>query len=228
LVSAVPTENEHGKLAREEVGVVALSFEHLEEQVRTYDPLHSAVFWKTREKYGGLSNMAAGYPLNVNGIRVRTSEALYQALRFPSRPDIQNLILSEISPMTAKMRSKPYRESTRADWMDVRIPIMRWCLRLKLFQNWESFGKALRETGDRPIVEKKTKRADFWGAKCTDTDLLVGPNILGRLLMELRSEFADAGSPPSILEPLKIENFCLLGRAIEPIAVQASGAESLL
>jgi ribA/ribD-fused uncharacterized protein len=171
--------------------------------------------------------MAAGFPLNVNGTNIRTSEALYQALRFPSRPDVQRLIISEISPMTAKMKSKPFREHTRSDWMDVRIPIMRWCLRLKLFQNWERFGNALRETGDKPIVEKKTKRADFWGAKQSETAELIGPNVLGRLLMELRSDFADCAQPPHELEPLQIENFCLFGRPIEPVAILTREDSSL-
>ncbi len=198
---------------------MGLRFDHLEEQVRVYDPEQCAVFWKTKEKFGGLSNMAAGYPLHVNGLNIRTSEALYQALRFPTRPDVQSMILSEISPMTAKMKGKPYREFTRPDWMSVRVPLMRWCLRLKLFQNWEKFRKDLKETGEKPIVEKKTKRADFWGAKCTETGELVGPNILGRLLMELRAEFDNVLHPPTVLDPLNLPEFCLLDRPIETIVI---------
>lgn len=207
---------------------MGLRFDHLEEQVRVYDPEQCAVFWKTREKFGGLSNMAAGYPLRVNGVRIRTSEALYQALRFPTRPDIQNIILSEISPMTSKMKGKPFREFTRPDWMAIRVPLMRWCLRLKLFQNWEKFQKDLRETDEKPIVEKKTKRADFWGAKCTETGELVGPNILGRLLMELRAEFGEVSGPPAQLDPLSLPEFCLLGRPIEPILITADSDRSSL
>ena len=57
-------------------------------QVRTYDPAASVVFLKTNERFGGLSNMAPGFPLRVNGVRIRTSEALYQACRFPHLPDV--------------------------------------------------------------------------------------------------------------------------------------------
>lgn len=200
---------------------MGLRFDHLEEQVRIYDPQESAVFWKTREKFGSLSNMAAGFPLEVNGVKIRTSEALYQALRFPSRPDVQSIIISEISPMTAKMKGKPFRSDTRLDWMAVRVPIMRWCLRLKLFQNWREFGASLGETGDKPIVEKKLKKADFWGAKFTNENELVGPNVLGRLLMELRHDFASVETPPEVINPLNLENFYLLGRPIEPIFIRA-------
>ena len=62
-------------------------------QLRTYRRADSAVFLKTKEKYGGLSNMAGGFPLVVNDIKIRTSEALYQAYRFPHIPDVQRLII---------------------------------------------------------------------------------------------------------------------------------------
>ena len=44
-------------------------------EVRTYDPTRAAVFCKTTERFGGLSNMAGGFPLRVNGINILTSEA---------------------------------------------------------------------------------------------------------------------------------------------------------
>jgi len=72
-------------------------------------------------------------------IRIDTAEALYQACRFPDHPEIQAVILDQRSPMTAKMKSKKHRKSTRRDWAEVRVKIMRWCLRVKLAQNWSRF-----------------------------------------------------------------------------------------
>src|SRR5690606_2680418 len=95
----------------------------------TYYPAESAVFLKTNERFGGLSNMAPGFPIVLNGVRIRTSEALFQACRFPRRPDVQRQIIDDPSPMTAKMRSKPFRSDTRPDWDAVRGKILRWCLR---------------------------------------------------------------------------------------------------
>src|SRR5215208_5832704 len=92
-------------------------------QHREYHRHESIVFCKTKEEFGGLSNMAAGYPLTVNGVHIRTSEALYQACRFPLRPDVQRLIFEQRSPMTAKMKSKPYRNESRSDWDTVRVAI---------------------------------------------------------------------------------------------------------
>ena len=181
-----------------------------------------AVFRKTTERYGGLSNMAPGFPLVVNGHKIRTAEALYQACRFPNNPEIQSSVIAEASPMTAKMRTKPFREGfSRPDWFAVRTKIMRWCLRVKLAQNWRTFHELLLSTGDLPIVED-SRKDDFWGA-IPEGDLLVGLNVLGRLLMELRdivksSSADDFCSTP----PPEIENFLLLGEPIggigEPIS----------
>ena len=108
-------------------------------ETRSYERQDSVVFCKTNEEFGGLSNMAPGFPLRVNGIDILTSEALYQACRFPHLPDVQRLIITQKSPMTAKMKSKPYRSQSRGDWDVVRVRIMRWCLRVKLAWNWTEF-----------------------------------------------------------------------------------------
>ena len=186
-------------------------------QIRTYDRSTSVVFRKTRETFGGLSNMAGGFPLMVSGVRIRTSEALYQACRFPHLPDVQRLIIAQRSPMTAKMKSKPYRPDSRGDWNRVRVNVMRWCLRVKLAQNWEFFSKLLLDTGDRAIVEQSHKD-DFWGARPVDDRTLVGMNVLGRLLMELRESVkTEPGDNFLRVDPLHITDFRLGGRPIEPV-----------
>ena len=180
---------------------------------RVYDRSNVVVFHKTTAPFGGLSNMAAGYSLNVNGIFIRTSEALYQACRFPHLPEIQQLILSQASPMTAKMKSKPLREHSREDWNRVRIRIMRWCLQIKLAQNAQKFGSLLLSTGDRPIVEQ-SRRDPFWGAQPFD-ETLIGLNVLGRLLMELREEVKAVGFEHMLsVDPPDVSNFLLLDKPI--------------
>ena len=52
------------------------------DQTRIYQRDQCVVFLKTKEVFGGLSNMAGGYGLRVNGIHIPSSEALYQACRF--------------------------------------------------------------------------------------------------------------------------------------------------
>jgi ribA/ribD-fused uncharacterized protein len=195
--------------------------------LRTYARAEVVVVYKTKEDFGGLSNMASGYPLQVNGIRILTTEALYQACRFPHLPDVQREIIGQHSPMTAKMKSKPYRQDSRPDWDEVRYKVMRWCLRVKLAQNYEEFGRLLLATRDRPIVEQ-SRKDDYWGAKLEDEsgETLVGQNVLGRLLMELREKLKnDSQGALKIVPPLAIPDFLLLGRPIEMVTVKASNRE---
>jgi type I restriction enzyme S subunit len=194
-------------------------------QIRTYSPSAAAVFLKTNEKYGGLSNMAPGFPLCVNGVRIRTSEALYQACRFPHLPDIQRQIIDERSPMTAKMRIKPLKKRSRQDWDSVRVKIMRWCLRVKLAQNWRAFGELLLSTGDLPIVEQ-SRKDDFWGAKVSKDGSLVGMNVLGRLLMELREQLKSGDIEGlKLIEPPPITNFVLYHQPIEAVCAAETSSD---
>lgn len=190
----------------------------LNENYRSYVRSECAVFRKTHERFGGLSNMASGFGLVINGTRIKSSEALYQACRFPHRPEVQRLIIEQDSPMTAKMKSKPYRFDSRRDWETVRVSVMRWCLRVKLVQNWSKFGDLLISTGPRPIVEE-SRKDDFWGAKPTDENVLWGQNVLGRLLMELREKLRSKPESLRTIQPLQISNFSLLGRAIPTLSV---------
>lgn len=193
--------------------------------LRTYVRGEVVVVFKTKEDFGGLSNMASGYPLQINGIRILTTEALYQACRFPHMPEIQREIIGQHSPMTAKMKSKPHRKDSRPDWDDVRYKVMRWCLRVKLAQNYEEFGRLLLATRGRPIVEQ-SRKDDYWGAKLTDEtgDTLIGQNVLGRLLMELREKLKDdADGALKAVPPLGIPDFLLLGKPIETVTARSSG-----
>jgi len=187
---------------------------------RTYRRQECVVFRKTDERFGGLSNMARGFPISVAGVRFLNSEALYQACRFPQKPEVQQLIIAEASPMTAKMKSKKYRRYSRQDWDSVRVNIMRWCLRLKLAQNWQGFSDLLLATGQKAIVEESRKDA-YWGAKPAEQDTLVGANVLGRLLMELREELRSPNS--NLLKkvtPPDIPDLLLLDKRVETVEAQ--------
>ncbi|MCA1402694.1 NADAR family protein [Bradyrhizobium sp. BRP56] len=180
-----------------------------------------ADFRTTTGEFGPLSNMAPGFPIVVLNVRIATAEALYQACRYPNEPDVQRLILDQLSPMTAKMKSKKYHSRTRNDWNDVRVNVMRWCLRIKLSQNWSRFGAVLERTQDKPIVEESTKD-DFWGAKPAEDGTLVGMNVLGRLLMELRQQYREvqSGKVDQLQYP-DISHFLLFGRPLDKIPTRS-------
>lgn len=198
-------------------------------QERIYKVGESCVFRKTKELFGGLSNMASGFPIKINGINILTSEALYQACRFPHMQDVQKKICLEKSPMSAKMVSKPFRPQSRTDWDNVRVDIMYWCLKVKLAQNFISFGQLLETTFDKPIVEDSSKDS-FWGAiKDKENEfVLKGTNALGRLLMKLRQEYnSERRYELLYVEPLTIPDFLFYGEPIPVIDERHNFIESL-
>lgn len=157
--------------------------------IRNYNSKEAIVFRKTTEAFGGLSNMASGYALYVNEIIIPSSEHLYQAMRYPTNPEIQFEIISQDNAMKAKMISNKYKAAySRPDWEKNQIKIMRWVLELKLAQNWDKFSSILQETQNKSIVEYATDNK-IWGAKPSNNNELVGVNALGRLLMELREKY---------------------------------------
>ncbi len=182
--------------------------------MNTFEIDKCAVFFKTKEKFGGLSNMCAGFPIKVNGVEIRTTEALYQACRFPHNFDLQREIIAEKSPMSAKFRSRANHEKTRWDFDDIKVEVMRFCLKLKLIHNWQTFSSVLDSTGDLPIVEKSTKDP-FWGAQKLTETTLFGQNILGKMLTVLRDQMRGMDLREEVfMEVPGINNFTLFGSEI--------------
>jgi len=148
-------------------------------------------FTKTKLPYGWLGNMYPA-PITYNGQIWRTSEALFQALRFED-VTIREMIRNTKSPMGAKMAAKPKEVKMKrvVEPMSMEdIDNMRLCLRIKFDQHSDLREQLLR-TGDHIIFEdvsaRPTARNKFWGAVNTNGHL-DGQNMLGILLMELREE----------------------------------------
>jgi len=145
---------------------------------------------KVKEEFGFLSNMSP-HPVVHQGKEWRTTEALFQSLRFDDL-EIIEAIRAERSPMGAKMKAKAHKEQmTLPNLGEQDLNNMRMCLRLKVQQHPKIL-KDLLDTGDEIIVEDCTKRQHgtglFWGAAISDTGELTGENWLGKLWMELRRE----------------------------------------
>lgn len=177
--------------------------------MRTYPIAESVVFKKTKEMFGGLSNMAAGFSVHVNEVTIPTVEHLYQAMRFPDYPGIQWDIINERSPMKAKWIGRANIKNTRNDWEQIQFKVMQWAIELKLSQNWELFSDLLRSTGDKYIVEL-TDKPKVWGAVLKG-EYLEGFNALGRLLMYVRETFVKPNIHKECVQPLHIDNFNFLG-----------------
>ena len=181
---------------------------------RTYDPDLVAPFLRVRDRYGPFSNMAAGYPIRLDGVRIGSSEALYQALRFSHLPEFQAEVLSQAAPILAKRHAYTRVAETRPDWDRVRVNVMRYILRAKFGSAQGGLLDLLRGTGEAPIVEVSL-RDDYWGARPVD-GRLIGRNVLGRLLMELREELRDHPSGAPLLIAPRFPDPILLGRPLTP------------
>lgn len=149
-------------------------------------------FNRNKDAYGWMSNMSA-YPIKFGMDTYRTSEALFQALRF-SDNDIKALIREEKSPMSAKdVMTANSDKITTEKHSDKDVTNMRMCLKLKLQQHPELVEELLA-TGDAIIYEDVTQRGDkgsnlFWGAMLVDGEL-VGKNVLGNIWMDFRKDLA--------------------------------------
>jgi predicted NAD-dependent protein-ADP-ribosyltransferase YbiA (DUF1768 family) len=157
-----------------------------------------------------LSNMAGQMPVywplqRDNANFWNASEQLYQASKYGSdvvclpkdadyktEPYVRRRIRAQKAARGAKMTQKCAVSAglVRKDWEDaveeVRIKSMLWVLELKLYWNPLTFGRELKETGDLPIVEISTKDG-FWGCKEPEAGVLLGSNVLGKLLSDVRS-----------------------------------------
>ncbi len=81
------------------------------------------------------------------------------------------------------------QEKLVEDWEEKKVELMEKLLRIKFTHI--SLRKKLLETGDKILIEGNWHGDKFWG-KCLKTDPPVGENILGRLLMKIRSELESA------------------------------------
>ena len=179
----------------------------------------AVVFLKTKERVRWFVEHGAGFPFagEWHPVYARRKPSIRHAAH-PHRPDVQRRIIDERSPMAAKMRSKPYRHDSAARLGNqVRVNVMRWCLRVKLAQNWDIFSELLLDTGERS--RRASRKDDFWGAKPVDERTLVGMNVLGRLLMELREAVKSKPRRESSARGTSShKDFLLGGHPIKPVA----------
>ena len=190
--------------------------------MRIYSISDSIVFKKTKEAFGGLSNLAGGYSVYVNDVIIPTSEHLYQACRFPEYPELQWDIINEKSPMRAKWIGRANIKLTRPDWEQVQFKVMQWAIEVKLSQNWDTFSTLLLSTGNKNIVEL-THTPKIWGA-VRKGEYLEGINALGRLLMHVRETYVTNNNRIHCVEPLNIPSFNFLGI---PIGVICEESENM-
>ena len=158
----------------------------------TYPQDRCVCIRKVSDEWGILCNFAPT-PLVVNGVEFKSSEELFQMMKFKDPAVVSNITKGVTSKgkrcyeikKTAKSYEKEFR---RENWGSMVVDAMKFCLQKK-YEQCSAFREKLHESHGRFIVEDQTtwrkKKPDAWGVK-PDGDNVTGPNLLGRLLMELR------------------------------------------
>lgn len=139
-----------------------------------------------RGKYHFLSNFSNYGFYDEDLEHWKTVEHYYQAGKTNSIEWIK-LIGNTVNASDAKQAGK--KCPLRDNWEDVKIKRMWQGLKYKFGQNFSAKWKLL-QTGDAVLIEGNTWHDNFWGnCRCLACSTINGKNILGKLLMKLRSEF---------------------------------------
>ncbi len=72
--------------------------------------LKEIAFTKARLPFGWMGNMTSDYPVVYNDIQWPSTEALFQALRFPEDSPIREEIRAEKNPFKGKLIAKGKRD----------------------------------------------------------------------------------------------------------------------
>ena len=161
--------------------------------IERYPTAETICIRKTKDEWGILGNFY-NTPIVANGITFDCTERLFHIMKL--RPDaIEGLkeMMAVKAGMGIKMHVKSlyktHPEWFHDHWPSMVVDAMKYCLTLKYEQS-EAFRNELERSKGKYIVEdetsrKKGKDADTWGVVLKG-DEYVGPNLMGRLLMELR------------------------------------------
>ena len=159
--------------------------------IQSYPASECAVFCKTNEEWGILSNMAST-PIIIKGVEFKSAEHIFQMMKFNESEYVEKIwkgvtANNKIS-QNIKMTAKSYEpEHRRADWGSMIVDALKFAMQKK-YEQCEPFRMELERSKGFNIVEKQAnpmKPADTWSAK-QEGDMWVGSNLTGRLLMELR------------------------------------------
>jgi len=143
------------------------------------------LFYSVGDEYGVFSNFAP-YPISLDGKRWPTSEHYFQAQKLAD-PKLRERIRRSSKPAQAASLGRDRTTSIRRDWESVKVDVMRKAVAAK-FEQHPDLAALLLSTDDSLIVEH-TENDAFWG----DGGDGSGKNMLGRILVEVRTRLRSAG-----------------------------------
>lgn len=149
------------------------------------------------EAYGCFSNLFRR-PVEFENVVFDTAEHAYQAGK-ARKPEVREWILSAPSPALVAMAAHGlYWWDIRSDWSKIKFDRMREVLRAKFTQH-EDLREILLSTGELRLVESATVDNPvnrLWGEVNGK-----GKNMLGQMLMELRTQLRQEESTGASQKP---------------------------
>ncbi len=173
---------------------------HLVDYIRAYYPEWYGIqeypadktvsFLKVDGEWGLLSNFART-PIVIDGVTFDCTEKLFKVIKFTDEESRKVIYSKKGQPIKMMARHQEKVGSVREDWGRIFIDVMKFCLMQKYSQS-EAFRKELERSKGMFIVEQQPnpkRPAGAYSAKLSeDGKTWRGPNIMGRLLMELRDK----------------------------------------
>ena len=157
--------------------------------IERYPKDKTVAFCSVDQPWGLFSNFGRT-PLMVDGVPFDCTEKLFQIMKFTD--DVSRKAIYSVKGQTIKMKAKHFEKAgtVRPDWGEIIVDAMKFCL-MEKFRQSEAFREELERSRGLYIVEDQTtfpkKSPDTWGVKLSaDGSEFVDPNLMGRLLMELR------------------------------------------
>ena len=163
--------------------------------IERYPAAETICVRKVKDEWGILGNFVKA-PIVIDGVTFDSTERLFQMMKL--RPDAIEAICDMMTtPRDITMKRHfnslftHHPEWLHDHWPSMIVDAMKFCL-VQKYEQCEAFRKELERSKGNYIVEDETARAkrkggeaDSWGVVLSG-DEYVGPNLLGRLLMELR------------------------------------------
>ena len=158
--------------------------------IQEYPADKTVSFLKVDGEWGLLSNFART-PIVIDGVTFDCTEKLFQVIKFTDEESRKVIYSKKGQPIKMMARHQEKVGSVREDWGRIFIDVMKFCLMQKYSQS-EAFRKELERLKGMFIVEQQPnpkRPAGAYSAKLSeDGKTWRGPNIMGRLLMELRDK----------------------------------------
>lgn len=138
------------------------------------------LFYGAHREYGEFSNFYP-VPIRIGGKTYPSAEHYFQACKACSRKEHEAI---RLTPTPGEAKRKGRGVALRTDWEEAKMGVMHSALRAKFSQH-DDLKALLLSSGDR-VIHEDSPSDKIWGWMGGQ-----GQDLLGKLLMELRTELRE-------------------------------------